>query len=377
LQCNGAGITVTSGSTLDCAGHTITGPGGDNSQFGIYVFQATGATVRNCRVTGWRRGLRIDQGAGNHVEGVETFGNGDPASHEQGGYGLDVGSSTDNLIESCNVHDNADEGIHIGEGSDRTTVLNTTSTGNYREQLYVLQNAGTIVMGASLRGSKQTSSAALFLKNATGASVSQSTVRDGNLTIHGSSTGIVVQDLVQLASGIRFEADGPDVPSSNTILRSQVSDAFECVHDRSSVGNTVVDTTFKSCMFDAVETGSASQPAETTLINSPLPGGPINLDQDSTLKIGWHLNVEVRDSAGTAVVGASVTVVDRLGRTVLQAQTRSDGKIPTADVIASEIQGSTTSNLTPHRISASKSGVGTASMGFMLDRDQELTLILH
>ena len=377
LQCNGAGITVTSGSTLDCGGHTITGPGGDNSQFGIYVFQATGATVRNCRVSGWRRGLRIDQGAGNHVESVEAFANGDPVSHRQGGYGLDVGSSTDNLIETCNVHDNSDEGIHIGGGSDRTTLLNTTSTGNYREQLYVLQNTGTIVMGANLQGGQQTSSAALFIKDATATRVSGSTIRDGNLTIHGGTTGVVVQDVVQSASGIRFEADGNLVPTGNIVLRSQVSDAFECVHDRSATGNTIADTTFQSCTSSAVATGSAAQPAVTTLINSPLPVAPIDLDPSSMLEIGWHLDVEVRDSAGNAVTGALVTVADRDGRTVLQAQTGSDGKIPTADVVATEIRASATTSFTPHRVSASKSGSGAASTSVELAGNRQLTLVLR
>jgi len=377
LQCDGAGITVTSGSTLDCGGHTITGPGGDNSQFGIYVFQATGATVRNCRVTGWRRGLRIDQGAGNHVENVEAFANGDPVSHRQGGYGLDVGSSTDNLIETCNVHDNSDEGIHVGGGSDRTTILNTSSTGNYREQLYILQNDGTIVMGVNLQGGNQTSSAALFIKDATGTRVGGATIRDGNLTIHGASTGVVVQDVVQSASGIRFEADGNLVPTGNTVLRSQVSDAFECVHDRSAIGNTVTDTTFQSCSFSAGATGSAAQPAVITLINSPLPAGPIDLDESSTLEIGWHLDVEVRDPGGNPVTGAQVTIADRDGRTVLQAQSGSDGKIPTADVVATEIRASATTPLTPLRVSASKSGSGTAATSIDLGANRLLTLVLR
>ena len=375
LSCNGAGLALSSGAVLDCAGHTITGPGGATSQFGILVSQVTGATVRNCRVTGFRRGVRIASGSRNQVANVEAFANGDPATHRQGGYGIDIGSSTDNVIDSCNVHDNADEGIHVGGGSDRTIVQNTSSMFNYREQLYVLGNSGTVLAGNRLQSGQQTSSAALFLKDVTGAQVSQNGIWNGNLEIRGSSTGIVIQDTLQIASGIRFVADGTNVPSGNTVLRSQVAQAFECVRSNSAVNNSVVDCVFQSCTSaGVVETSSITQPAETTLIGAR-PPNVTNLDQNSTLQIVWHLDVTATDSLGRPVAGADVMITDRYGQGVLKTQTAVDGTIATADVL-SRIAGTPHKVFSPFHVTASKSGVGTASTAVLLNKNKTVRLIL-
>jgi parallel beta-helix repeat protein len=376
LTCNGAGLMLSTGAVLDCAGHTITGPGGATSQFGILISQATGATIRNCRVTGFRRGVRLSQGSGNHVENVEAFANGDLVAHTQGGYGIDIGSSTDNVIDSCNVHDNADEGIHVGGGSDRTTVLNTTSMFNYREQLYVLNNSGTVLTGNRLQGSQQTSSAALFLKGVTGTQVSQNGIWNGNLEIRGGSTGIVIQDTLQISSGIRFVADGTSIPSGNTVLRSQIDQAFECVRSNSAVNNSVVDCEFQSCTSaGVVETSSVTQPAETTLVGSR-PPSPTNLDQNSTLHIVWHLNVTAKDSLGQPVAGADVTITDRYGKEVLQTQTAADGTIATADLL-SRIGGSPHKVFSPFKVVVSKPGVGMASAAVFLTKNRAVSLVLQ
>jgi len=301
LDCDGAGITVTSGSVLDCAQHTITGRGGDNSDFGIYVFQAIGAVVRNCRVTGFRRGVRIDQGSGNRIENVEAFANGDPVSHRQGGYGIDVGSSTDNVIDTANAHDNADEGIHIGGGSDRTTVTNTLATNNYREQLYVLSNSGTVLSNNTLESSGETNSAALFLKQVTNGRLQNAMVRGANITIRGSTSGAQLEQIEASNSGIRFEADESGSPSDNVVATLHVTHAFECVHGQSSGRNLVRDSTFDSCDTDVVATGTVNAPTDLTLIGSTLPAGTFNLDENSTLDIGWHLEIDVQDGRAVTV----------------------------------------------------------------------------
>src|SRR5262245_5328293 len=53
--CTGTGLRVLSGVTLDCANHTITGSTLSPAKYGVLVDGATGATVRNCRVTGFRK----------------------------------------------------------------------------------------------------------------------------------------------------------------------------------------------------------------------------------------------------------------------------------------------------------------------------------
>ena len=93
---------------LDCAGYTLTGSNQPGAWYGIHLDAASGAEVRNCRVTLFRRGIRLRGGGGNALVGNEVFGN---------RYGIDLAEATSgNRIEGNAVHDNRDEGIHVGTG---------------------------------------------------------------------------------------------------------------------------------------------------------------------------------------------------------------------------------------------------------------------
>ena len=60
--CTGNGLRVISGVTLDCAKRTITGSTLSPAKYGVLVDGAKGATVKNCRVTGFRKGIRLAGG---------------------------------------------------------------------------------------------------------------------------------------------------------------------------------------------------------------------------------------------------------------------------------------------------------------------------
>src|SRR5207249_7896734 len=57
--CTGIGLSVVAGVVLDCAHHAITGSALSPAKYGVHVDHAVGATVRNCRVTGFRKGIRL------------------------------------------------------------------------------------------------------------------------------------------------------------------------------------------------------------------------------------------------------------------------------------------------------------------------------
>ena len=62
-EAEGAGHALKVSRDLDCAGHGVTGIGDPPSWYGIHLDPATGTEVRNCRVTGFKRGIRIRGGA--------------------------------------------------------------------------------------------------------------------------------------------------------------------------------------------------------------------------------------------------------------------------------------------------------------------------
>src|SRR5262245_17662983 len=69
--CPKAGLRVMATSVvLDCNFHTLTGVKNgtkDNGEVGIHLDPGTDAEVRNCRVTGFRQGIRIGSGNNNRI----------------------------------------------------------------------------------------------------------------------------------------------------------------------------------------------------------------------------------------------------------------------------------------------------------------------
>ena len=141
-SCPGHGLYVASDVTLDCRGRVVHGQGGRAEHFGIYLEQGTtGATVKNCEVAGFLRGIRLKGAHHNRLIDNQVHHNGDSASHT--GYGIDIAAgSTANVLHGNRVHDNADEGIHVGTGSHRNTLISNRVYTNFRENIYVLRADG-------------------------------------------------------------------------------------------------------------------------------------------------------------------------------------------------------------------------------------------
>ena len=56
-DCGRVGLRMTSGAVLDCAGHAIRGKGTTVSDYGIRVDDVNDATVKNCTVSAFKRGI--------------------------------------------------------------------------------------------------------------------------------------------------------------------------------------------------------------------------------------------------------------------------------------------------------------------------------
>src|SRR5262249_23506412 len=170
--CPKAGLRVMATSVvLDCNFHTLTGVKNgtkDNGEVGIHLDPGTDAEVRNCRVTGFRQGIRIGSGNNNRIINNEVFGNRK--------YGIEIaGASTGNWIEGNSVGKpsgsgvtKAEEGIHNGTGSHNTVIKGNTVVDSKDENIYVLSSNGVQVIFNTVT---QSDNAAIFLKNSNGAFV--------------------------------------------------------------------------------------------------------------------------------------------------------------------------------------------------------------
>jgi parallel beta-helix repeat protein len=197
-------LTVRSGVVLDCAGRSVTGSGCETaSWYGILLEDAVGAEVRNCRVSQFKRGIRIDGGRDNRIIGNTAFNN--------WGYNVEVaGGSTGNLIQGNTVRNDAtaclrsDEGIHNGSRSDHTQILFNTVTNSRNENIYVLNSKSVRIVGNT---SSETDSASIFAKNVQNAHVADNTVIKGSITVRGESYGNTFQNnSITGGRGYLFEA---------------------------------------------------------------------------------------------------------------------------------------------------------------------------
>ena len=130
--------------TLDCAGHTITGPGRLAGLPGIELFQRTGVTVKNCVLRDFNDAFRVGESDGN------TFTN-NTMSHLRQGFTLN--QSDNNVLDGNTVTDANDFfGISLGSSHGNTLTNNTVTDSSLG--FYIINSDNNILTGnTALRNS--------------------------------------------------------------------------------------------------------------------------------------------------------------------------------------------------------------------------------
>jgi len=231
--CSGLGLRLRSGIVLNCANHTITGNTSSTARYGILLDVATRAVVKNCRVTGFRKGIRVYRGQGNQILGSETFANHD--------YGIELAGSVSNVVANNSSYDNGDEGIHVGTGSHDNAIRSNTVTHNKNENIYVLSsNRCRITDNTATR----TDSAAIFLKHAHDTYVANNTVVNGRIHARGDAVDNTFEDNSLRGNGYFFEAyqDASGVwtyPHNNSVIGGKVENTTTCLRFAGAYDNLV------------------------------------------------------------------------------------------------------------------------------------------
>ena len=175
-------VVGASNVTLDCKGHTVSGPGAGPPYVGILLDGTTGVTVRNCKVTafengivvaGWSRpssgntliantsfgnvfsGLALLNSSGNTVKANsasdQTFG-GFALEHASGNvlvenravrngrHGFGLTASQENTLQSNASNGNGGNGFDAVDGSDRNTMKLNVANNNV-EAGFVIRSA--------------------------------------------------------------------------------------------------------------------------------------------------------------------------------------------------------------------------------------------
>jgi len=245
--CTHVGLNVQSGVVLDCAGHTISGDGGTGASYGVNLDGATAATVRNCRVTGFGRGLRIRGGASNRLESNQSAGN---------TYGIDVagataaGPSVDDVIVGNLITDSGDEGIHLGVGTQGAELDDNVFLRSAYENVYLLQATACTLTGNI---SEDAGAASFYVKHATDNVFSHNVARDKLVHVRGSSSGNVFDGNALDGVGLTFQAyleDNPPgwtFPHDNSVLHGFVVNNTTCFRFLGAYDNVVDRSVVTGC----------------------------------------------------------------------------------------------------------------------------------
>ena len=248
VDCDRHGVRLAPFANLDCAGHEIRGRDGGASGYGVRLDGVEQATVRNCRISGFSRGVRVRGGRQNGVIANEVSGN---------GYGIEVAGKTDggrsegHRISRNRVLASARDGIHIGAGTAHTVIEENTILDSGEEGLVIESCRKCEVIGNTIEGS---ASAAIDLKDSISGRFLHNSVRGSLVKIRAGSERNLFQDNELVDSGYLFastksEGAKPRVPSQNRVVGGSVRDSKVCFRFRGARDNAVVDVVVSGCQL--------------------------------------------------------------------------------------------------------------------------------
>ncbi|MGE0684132.1 MAG: right-handed parallel beta-helix repeat-containing protein [Candidatus Binatia bacterium] len=372
--CEKRGLTVRSGVTLDCAEYAIRGSGENSKDFGVALQTGTsGATIKNCHISGFLRGIRLRQANKNKILHNTVHHNGNVSTRV--GYGIDLAGAQDNIFQDNYIHHNADEGIHVGTGSHGNTFISNRVEDNSRENFYFLRSDRAVLQRNSTRGGGADS---IFIKHSSFLRLENNIFRDKPVTFRGDAHDNVLIDNELVDTGVRFqsyEERGVSTrPSKNLISGGKITNAGECLDFSNTSDNLVKNVQLTNCGQSVIAQASGSR-AENFLIGVPLPTQQVVLDGAAVVHVGRQISIFVQDSKGTPVAGAKVQGVDAQKKILFEAETAADGVTPPQDVIDYSLQGSTKVERTPILLQVS-SGQKTTSLEMHVTNNSTVTVTL-
>lgn len=231
-DCGRVGLRMTSGATLDCAGHAIRGKGTTVSDYGVRIDDVNDATVKNCTVSGFKRGIRLRGGQrvkleSNRVErntiGIEVAGN------------TDSGQAIDHVVTRNYVTASEQDGIHVGSGSVRANVLENQIIRNGQEGLYVLWCTDCVIARNTIENA---GTSAIYHKHTSRAQYLDNVIRGSIVHVRGESADNLFARNTLEGSAYVFEgytnegyANDPGwvrVPHDNEIVGGSIAGAKFC-----------------------------------------------------------------------------------------------------------------------------------------------------
>jgi len=336
--CPADGLALRGGAVLDCAGHTIQGSADPHdgvtgeATVGIALKGTVGAVVRNCTITGFRTGVTFREAQRSTIMNSTIVRNGNFRSRV--GYGIHLSRALENTVMECTVRGNADEGIHVGTGSDDNALISNEAYDNGRENFYVLSAQRTQIVSNRAGGKV---AANLYLKHASGSRVADNRFDGRPVVVRGTASD---NQLVGNAfgGGLAFRAY-PDWstearPTRNLVRGGELGGA-PCLAFIAATDNRIEGVAVSKC----TRMVARSQELTTNeIIGIPLERIPLDLSGGATMRLLVPLRVRVSGAGGTPIAAATLRLRRRTGDVIAAPATDSTGlaafEVPTHVVSA-------------------------------------------
>ncbi len=142
-------VIETDDVTLDCAGHTIHGPGATDMVAGVFIDGASGVTVKRCVITGFTAPSFIST-SGIHAADSSAVTISDNTVTGNAGQGIVLERNVGGVVRGNTAARNGANGIHTAY-SNGVTVSGNTVTGNAEHGIHIYTTVGGRVVGNTSR----------------------------------------------------------------------------------------------------------------------------------------------------------------------------------------------------------------------------------
>lgn len=291
------GLRINSDVTLDCAGHSMTGPEDEAKEaFGIKIGSSSRAsensTVRNCTVRGFWWGIYVANSNDILLESniVEENGWFDPNANGTG-YGVDIANSLRVTMRDNLIQNNGNEGLHL-TASTRTLVENNTFIDNGFEQIYIIHADRNEIRGNHSTGGRQ----GLEMRDSDDNSFTNNFWGEAEKHWLENDNDNNIFDYDQFEGTLRIS----DHSSNNTFENCRfLKPGGDCVWNQAA-DNTLVRPYFEACKRDVFATE------------------PIRIEQSATANRTLRKKSVTQTLAGCTADFNGDSIVDELDRAILE-----------------------------------------------------------
>ena len=261
VGCEGHGVRLAPFAKLDCAGHEIRAASTGGAGYGVVLEDIEESVVRNCRIAGFARGIRVRGGRGNVIAANEIAGS---------RYGIEVAqiprgaTSESHRITGNRVRDSLRAGIRVGAGAKAVALEGNLIDGAGHAGIALAGCRACVVHGNSVQRAGRSG---LDVKDSVAGDVRGNTISGSVLRVRGRSERNLLEKNRLVGAGYVFAALGETVargrriPAQNRVVGGAVLQTSVCFRFRGARDNEVLGVEVDDCRIRSDRPAGAIAPS--------------------------------------------------------------------------------------------------------------------